>query len=297
MYMGSAVDPDFEKEVLTSVDELARPLEIIYRSLVESGDEESDRHSEALDAITSCLGLGSYTSWSEQEKCDWLVKEIESKRPLLPEDMECSDIVKEVIATYKTISELPIEALGAYCISMSRATSDVLAVCLLQKVGGVKKFMRVSPLFETRDDLINAPKVIDAAFSVPWYKQHIQGKQEVMLGYSFRAAMQELADISAAEYQKTVFKSENDIFVRFFHNYTPTSELGQMNIGSRPAKRRAYGGIDTLRAIPWIFAWTQTRLMLPVWLGNGLALQKYIDDGKLPLLQKMYKDGLQPLWI
>lgn len=63
-----------------------------------------------------------------------------------------------------------------------------------------------------------------------------------------------------------------------------------MNIGSRPAKRRSYGGIDTLRAIPWIFAWTQTRLLLPVWLGNGLALQKYIDAGKLPLLQQMYEE-------
>ena len=48
-------------------------------------------------------------------------------------------------------------------------------------MGGVKKFMRVSPLFETRDDLINAPKVIEAAFSVPWYKQHIQGKQEACI--------------------------------------------------------------------------------------------------------------------
>ena len=74
---------------------------------------------------------------------------------------------------------LPIEALGAYCISMSRATSDILAVVLLQKIGGVKKFMRVSPLFETRDDLIAAPKVIDAAFSVPWYLKHIKGNQEV----------------------------------------------------------------------------------------------------------------------
>jgi len=52
------------------------------------------------------------------------------------------------------------------------------------------------------------------------------------------------------------------------------------------------GGIDTLRAIPWIFAWTQTRLLLPVWLGNGVALQKFIDHGKLPLLQQMYKDGI-----
>lgn len=52
-------------------------------------------------------------------------------------------------------------------------------VCLLQKVGQVKKFMRIAPLFETREDLINAPKVVDAVLSVPWYKNHIQGKQEV----------------------------------------------------------------------------------------------------------------------
>ena len=51
------------------------------------------------------------------------------------------------------------------------------------------------------------------------------------------------------------------------------SELGRMNIGSRPAKRKAAGSIDTLRAIPWIFAWTQTRFHLPVWLGVGEAFQ------------------------
>ena len=55
---------------------------------------------------------------------------------------------------------------------------------LLRLLRGVKKMMRVAPLFETREDLINAPKVIDAALSVPWYKSHVQGKQEVMLGYS-----------------------------------------------------------------------------------------------------------------
>jgi len=51
------------------------------------------------------------------------------------------------------------------------------------------------------------------------------------------------------------------------------SELGRMNIGSRPAKRKAAGSIDALRAIPWIFAWTQTRFHLPVWLGVGEAFQ------------------------
>eukprot|EP00435_Cladocopium_sp_Y103_P060225 s990_g22.t1 len=127
LYMGKQNDPDFEKEVLTSAEELARPLEIMYRSLIEQGDEivangrlldlirrvrtfgismacldvrqESDRHSEVMDTLTSFLGLGKFTEWTEQERCDWL--EIESKRPLLAPDMPMSDIVKEILDTYK----------------------------------------------------------------------------------------------------------------------------------------------------------------------------------------------------
>ena len=62
-------------------------------------------------------------------------------------------------------------------------------------------------------------------------------------------------------------------FIDYFQAATPVSELARMNIGSRPAKRKAAGSIDTLRAIPWIFAWTQTRFHLPVWLGIGAAFQ------------------------
>lgn len=62
-------------------------------------------------------------------------------------------------------------------------------------------------------------------------------------------------------------------FVDYFGAATPVSELGRMNIGSRPAKRKSAPTIDTLRAIPWIFAWTQTRFNLPVWLGMGAAFQ------------------------
>lgn len=63
-----------------------------------------------------------------------------------------------------------------------------------------------------------------------------------------------------------------------------------MNIGSRPSKRKPSGGIESLRAIPWIFAWTQTRFHLPVWLGFGEAFKHAIekDPRNLQMLQHMY---------
>ena len=104
-----------------------------------------------------------------------------------------------------------------------------------------------------------------------------------------RSIMQALADRSALAFQKEVYQSENGKFSSYFHAATPTSALASMNLGSRPAKRKAAGGIETLRAIPWVFAWTQTRLHLPVWLGGGAALAERIQGGGLPELQHMYQ--------
>ena len=71
---------------------------------------------------------------------------------------------------------------------------------------------------------------------------------------------------------------------------TPELEYGRMNIGSRPSKRKPSGGIESLRAIPWIFAWTQTRFHLPVWLGFGEAFKHVIekDPKNLQMLRDMY---------
>jgi phosphoenolpyruvate carboxylase len=78
-------------------------------------------------------------------------------------------------------------------------------------------------------------------------------------------------------------------FVEYFRAATPQLELGIMNIGSRPSKRpNLNAGIEALRAIPWVFAWTQTRFHLPVWLGIGTALKSMMDKGLEGELQKMY---------
>ncbi|KAJ8906194.1 hypothetical protein NDN08_002689 [Rhodosorus marinus] len=100
------------------------------------------------------------------------------------------------------------------------------------------------------------------------------------------AIMEKLSETSLAKYREVVHGEPR--FVDYFRSATPELELGMLNIGSRPAKRRA-GGVETLRAIPWIFAWTQNRLILPVWLGVGTALKKSFEDGDEAVLREMYE--------
>ncbi|KAI5424118.1 hypothetical protein KIW84_030366, partial [Lathyrus oleraceus] len=105
----------------------------------------------------------------------------------------------------------------------------------------------------------------------------------------WRVLMDQMAVIATEEYRCMVFQEPR--FVEYFRLATPELEYGRMNIGSRPAKRKPGGGIETLRAIPWIFAWTQTRFHLPVWLGFGAAFKHVIDKDirNLQMLQEMYK--------
>jgi phosphoenolpyruvate carboxylase len=101
----------------------------------------------------------------------------------------------------------------------------------------------------------------------------------------WRQCMQRLADESVLAY-RSIVREEAD-FVAYFRAATPEVELGKLPLGSRPAKRRVDGGIESLRAIPWIFAWSQNRLMLPAWLGAGEALEAAAKRGELSLLQEM----------
>lgn len=104
---------------------------------------------------------------------------------------------------------------------------------------------------------------------------------------AWREEMDRLAADGLAAYRAVV--RENPQFVEYFREATPEQELGRLPLGSRPAKRRE-GGVESLRAIPWIFAWTQTRLMLPAWLGWENALLNAIERGEGALLGRMRKE-------
>jgi len=360
--------------------------------------QESTNHTEALSEITRYLGLGDYESWSETDKQAFLIRELNSKRPLLPRYYQLSEQTHEVLETCRVIADAPQGSIAAYVISMAKTPSDVLAVHLLLKEAGCQFSLPVAPLFETLEDLNNADDVMSQLLSIDWYRGIIQGKQMVMIGYSdsakdagvmaaswaqyraqdaliktcekagialtlfhgrggsigrggapahaallsqppgslkgglrvteqgemirFKFGLPEVAISSLALYTGAILEAnllpppepkqewralmddlsttscnmyrgyvrENADFVPYFRSATPEQELGKLPLGSRPAKRRPNGGVESLRAIPWIFAWTQNRLMLPAWLGAGAALQKAIDEGKQGELESMCRD-------
>ncbi len=369
--------------------------------------QDSERHTDVLDAVTRALGLGSYASWSEAARVAFLEQELANARPLIPRDLNASDEVREVLATFDTIARIPDGSLGAYVISMARSPSDVLAVALLQREAGVARPLRVVPLLETRADLARAGQVLTTLLESPAWPAAAGAnpsapgaraavKQvEVMLGYSdsakdagrlaaswelyraqealvaaaeaadvhltlfhgrggsigrgggpthrailsqppgsvqrtmrvteqgeviqakfglegialrnlelyvtavaeatllppappepaWRAVMDRMADTAMAAYRGVV--RETPDFVPYFRAVTPESELGALNVGSRPARRKAGGGVESLRAIPWVFAWTQTRLLLPSWLGTGAGLQAALQGDDAATLAEM----------
>jgi phosphoenolpyruvate carboxylase len=105
---------------------------------------------------------------------------------------------------------------------------------------------------------------------------------------AYRAVMERLSELAFAAYRGLVY--ETDGFTRFFRESTPISEIGGLNIGSRPASRKASDRIEDLRAIPWVFSWAQCRLMLPGWYGFGTAIETWLKENPdgLAMLHKMH---------
>ena len=184
----SLVETGFELVADGLLSDIIRRIAVFGLSLVPLDiREESNRHTMALDAVTRYLGIGSYKDWDEQARINWLTSELSSRRPLFSNrdlDNFESDI-RKTIRTFAMAASLKPSALGAYVISQAQTASDVLAVMLLQKQYGMTEsngnMMRVVPLFETLDDLENAPAVLKTLFSIPLYVGKIKGKQEIMV--------------------------------------------------------------------------------------------------------------------
>lgn len=408
---------------LSEVRELLDPLFLCHRSLHDTGDgviaegglldlirratcfgltlvgldirQDSARHTALLDAVTRELGLGSYAGWEEERREQFLVDELRARRPLIPRDLTLQPDEQDVLDTFRAIASIPSESLGGYVITMASHPSDVLAVALLQKESGVRTPLRIVPLFETISDLQRAGDTISKLLGIACYRKSIDGKQEVMIGYSdsskeagrfstawelFKAQEQIVAACRRADVELTLFHGrggsvgrgggptylaiesqppgsvdgrlrvtvqgemiqaefglvgvalrtleiyttatldatltpsasppelwrsliermsvaaaqgyravvyELPQFVEYFRRATPEVELGDLNIGSRPA-RRAGGSkrVESLRAIPWQFAWTQNRLLLPSWLGVDSAIEA--AEGEKEMLNAMY---------
>ncbi|MDH0749670.1 phosphoenolpyruvate carboxylase, partial [Pseudomonas sp. GD03842] len=198
--------------VLHSNRDLLEPLQLCFQSLHECGmgviadgplldclrravtfglflvkldvRQDSTRHSSAMTEITDYLGLGRYEEWEEEKRVEFLLRELNNKRPLLPAHFKPAADTAEVLATCREVAAAPAASLGSYVISMAGAASDVLAVQLLLKEAGLQRPMRVVPLFETLADLDNAGPVIEHLLSLPGYRARLSGPQEVMIGYS-----------------------------------------------------------------------------------------------------------------
>jgi phosphoenolpyruvate carboxylase len=126
-----------------------------------------------------------------------------------------------------------------------------------------------------------------------------QGHFTGVLKPEWEAALNELSDLSFGFYRKHIL--EDPDVLTYFEQSTPVGELENAKIGSRPSRRKASPKLTDLRAIPWVFGWTQSRLLVPAWFGVGFALQEYLaqpgapSGSNLGLLQTMAREF--PLFI
>ena len=107
---------------------------------------------------------------------------------------------------------------------------------------------------------------------------------------AYLQAAEQISEASFRAYRALVYESPG--FADYFFAATPLREIAELNIGSRPASRKATRSIDDLRAIPWGFSWGQSRVALPGWAGFGSGVRHWLQDDpqRLELLQQMYRD-------
>ena len=186
-----------------ALDNLISQVQIFAFSLASLDiRQESTRHSDAIDELSRYLQLPvAYGDMAEAQRIEWLLAELQTRRPLLPPATSWSPASAETFAVFRMLQRIQQEfgprICRTYVISMSHTVSDLLEVLLLAKEAGLvdpmaqRSSLLVVPLFETVEDLQGAPAVMERLFNEPFYQQLLssggeagQPLQEVMLGYS-----------------------------------------------------------------------------------------------------------------
>lgn len=166
--------------------------------------------------------------------------------------------------------------------SVSRGGGPTHEALLAQPPGAVRGRVRLTEQGEVLHYRYSRNEVaqhhLELVTAAVWEASSLQGPLPADSERRWEAAMSRIAGDSYRRYRAFVYDAD---FARFFEDMTPIAELAQLNIGSRPSARGSSNRIEDLRAIPWVFAWTQTRLMLPSWYGVGGSLHAFVDDGAL----------------
>ncbi|MBZ0288360.1 MAG: phosphoenolpyruvate carboxylase [Anaerolineae bacterium] len=154
--------------------------------------EDSRLHANALDEMFRHYGrTNDYKGLSETDKQLLLTMEIANPRPFFPIEPHFSEATNKIIATWRMVAEahkrFGTSVIDTYIASMSQQPSDILAMLLLAKEVGISQDIDIVPLFETIDDLKDAPEVMTALFANERYREHLKqrgDKQQIMIGYS-----------------------------------------------------------------------------------------------------------------
>jgi phosphoenolpyruvate carboxylase len=177
--------------------------------------------------------------------------------------------------------------------SVGRGGGPSYQAILAQPVGAVSGQIRITEQGEVISSKYSNPEVgrrnleILAAATLEATLLDLEQEAEPQ---AFRAVMDTLSELAFKAYRGLVYETEG--FTTYFRESTPVSEIAHLNIGSRPASRKASEAIEDLRAIPWVFSWAQCRLMLPGWYGFGTAVDTWLkrnpgNPGGIDTLRRM----------